>query len=183
MKRVSLVIIAAVLLSACATSPETAFKQFGLSFTCPAGWTVGETEDYGNGCYLSVEKNGFNSSGLVTVTKVDEEYDELTDFLSVYREGLEESPAFSQLQFGKATTVRYGSYQGIAISYSAKALTVAHKGRIVAFSVNGKSVCIIEQGADEDKDKNKAGFKTIEDSFTVGEQLEEDTPLNDNEDE
>ena len=174
MKRISLITIFAVLLSACSTSPETPFSQFGLSFTCPAGWRVSETEDYGNGWYLSVEKSGFNSSGVLTVGKVDEEYEELTEFLSVYKEGLEESPVFSQLKFEKVTKVRYGNYQGIATCYTAKVLTIAHEGRIVAFSANGKTVCIIEQEATEDKNKNKAGFKTIEDSFSISEQSDSD---------
>ncbi|MDR0844319.1 MAG: nitroreductase family protein [Tannerella sp.] len=168
------IIFSAVLLTTCSRPQETPFNQFGLSFTCPAGWKVSDTEDYGNGCYLFVEKTGINTSGVLTVGMVEVEYDELTEYLSVYRELLESQPMFSQLKFEKVTEGSYGNYQGIVTRYTANVLTLAHEGRIAVFSANGKTICIIEQEATEDKNKNKTEFKTIEDSFSVGKQLDSD---------
>ena len=45
-------------------SEEKKFKKQGVSFTIPAGWKSVDEEDFGDGYSLSIEKEGFESSGM-----------------------------------------------------------------------------------------------------------------------
>jgi len=43
---------------------------------CPEGWYISEEEEFEEGAfYLSVEKDGFDSSGIITITRFDDYID------------------------------------------------------------------------------------------------------------
>ena len=76
------------ILTGCQESPETKFEKNGISFTCPTGWKITEEENLDNqGYYLSIEKDGFNSSGLLTVSWVNDSLD-LNEWLEALMDGL-----------------------------------------------------------------------------------------------
>lgn len=76
------------ILTGCQESPETKFEKNGISFTCPTGWKITEEENLDNqGYYLSIEKDGFNSSGLLTVSWVNDILD-LNEWLEALMDGL-----------------------------------------------------------------------------------------------
>jgi hypothetical protein len=141
-------------------------KYYGVSFICPTGWEVSSKEDEGDYQIITVEKKGFNSSGIVTITLLDEEY-ELKDLIQIYRNSIEEQSIYSNLKFYKQTGGTYGQYKGLVCKYTASVLYLPHKGSIYVFNTKGKSVCIIQQEAIEDSVMNKSGFEKLAESLTV----------------
>jgi hypothetical protein len=161
------------LLAACSNTPEKPVSKFGISFTCPAGWAVDESEDDAEdvGYYISVEKKGFGASGLFTVVIINAEED-LAENLEHYQEILDSQALYADLKFQPITEDPYGKYQGIHSSYTTNVMTVPHEGHIYVFSDNGKTVCIVEQEATEDKAKNAPGFKTLKETFIINDGFE-----------
>lgn len=155
-----------LILLACSGSKETPADVYDLSFTCPAGWTVSEQEDYGDSKYLSIEKKGFTSSGIVMITYANEEF-ELTDYLDIHKESYKEQKIFSNIAFNKVKDAPYGQYEGITTDYKVSVMSVAHVGRMYVFHANGKTICVTEQEAVEDSTKNKAGFNKIRETFSA----------------
>ena len=155
-----------IALSCTATSKETPAEVYDASFTCPAGWTVSEQEDYGDSKYLSIEKSGLNSSGLIMVTYSDEHI-ELTDYLDIYRESFSNQTLLSNIQFEKEKEATYGQHKGLVCEYTFSIMSVEHEGRLYVFHSNGKSVCVTEQEAIEDKAENKAGFEKVKETLTI----------------
>lgn len=154
-----------ILMCACGQTKETTFDQYGISFTCPAGWEVTEAEDYGPTQYISVEKNGFNASSVVTIATSDEEY-ELEEYLKVFQGSFKEQDVYKNLRLQPAKAEAYGKHQGISSSYTADVLTLPHEGKMYVFRTGRQIVCIVEQSAKEDRKVSQAGFETIRDSFS-----------------
>ena len=156
------------LLTACQPSPEVKFDKMGVRFTCPEGWKITEEEDMGEeGYYLSVEKNGFDASAIMSITWVDEEIN-LADFLLEFQESLKENTiyAHSGLSFEAQIETTFNKRFALASKYSARVLGIAHQGTIYCFKGGGaRTFAILKQEAIEDRQKNKAGFDTIVESF------------------
>jgi len=155
-----------LILLACSGSKETPAEVYDLSFTCPAGWTVSEQEDYGDSKYMSIEKEGFSSSGIVMITYANEEF-ELTDYLDIHKESYKEQKIFSNIKFNLVKDSSYGQYDGILAEYRVSVMSVAHVGRMYVFHAKGKTICVTEQEAVEDSAKNKTGFEKIRETFLV----------------
>lgn len=153
-----------VLLLSCSSSKETPTEIYDLSFTCPAGWSISEQEDYGSSKYISIEKSGISSSGIAMITYADEDV-ELVDFLDIYKESLAGQKVLSDIKFKEAKETSYGQYAGLVCEYTVSILSVAHEGRLYVFHANGKTACITEQEATEDKAKNKDGFEKIKETL------------------
>ena len=73
-----------VICFSCAEQKDTHADIYGISFICPSGWKVTETEDYENAWYISIEKNGVSSSGLVAISFTEEDY-ELDEYLQLFK--------------------------------------------------------------------------------------------------
>lgn len=148
------------------TSPEKPFSQFGVSFTCPSGWEIDEASEMAPGYYISIEKTGMNSSGIVSIMIAEEEID-LNVYLSAFQEGISSQSLYSQLNMSETVEGKCGEYPGICAHYTASIMKLPHEGRMYAFSTNGKTIYVLEQEATEDKKENAAGFKTIRESLTI----------------
>lgn len=169
MKNIFLFISVALLSISCKESPEKQFKKDGISFTCPSGWKVTDQEKIDNqGYYLSIEKDGFNSSGLLTMTWLYNEID-LNDWMDIFKDELKNNSIYknSSLQFGEQTEGSYHDKKTILLSFTATILNVKHEGEIHVFEDKGYSFGFIKQEAIEDKMKNKNGFDSIEQSFKI----------------
>jgi hypothetical protein len=167
MRKFSIVLsLFALILCACTETRDTPAEYYGVSFICPAGWTVSETEDYGDSQYICVEKKGFSSSGIVTITSQNEEY-ELEEYLQIQINALKEQAVFSNLKFQSPTECVFGKYSGIGCKYTASVMRLLHSGSIQIFNANGKTVCVVLQEAIEDAKANKYGFEKIRESLTI----------------
>ncbi len=151
----------------CTESPEKKFSKNGISFTCPKGWIITEEEDYNNeGYYLSLEKEGITSSGLLTVTWINDSLD-LYSYLEVFQTELKNNVIYkhTDLSFDPSIPGIFNSDTTLSTTYGVSILGVGHRGIIHAFYGKGKTIAILKQEALEDIKSNKIGFSKIEESF------------------
>lgn len=163
MKKNIILCLIAITLS-CSGSKETPAYVYDLSFTCPAGWNVTEKNDYGDSKYISIEKNGLSESGLVMITYTDEEF-ELPEYMEIYRDLFKEQKVMSGIVFDEIKMDYYGQYEGLVCDYTVSIMSIPHEGRFYTFYANGKTVCVTEQEAVEDKVTNKDGFEKIKETL------------------
>jgi hypothetical protein len=148
---------------------KSKFQKNGVSLTCPHGWKITDEENFDDeGYYLSIEKNGFNSSGLITISWYYEIL-ELENVMNVALEELRNSFIHknSNLKLGDLHENKYNCIDTAAVKFNMSIIGLKHQGTIHVFHKEGKTFCINKQEAIEDKEKNKEGFKIIEQSFVV----------------
>jgi hypothetical protein len=147
---------------------EEKFDKAGISFTIPAEWKITDEEDLeGQGYYLACEKEGANSSGLVTVTTLNGKKD-LEETATGYAEGLKENFTAKNAP-PKMSAAKTASFNGIPcqqIDYSMTLISIPHEGRIYSFYCGNKTVTVLVQEAVEDKNVNKPGIEKIISSFS-----------------
>jgi len=145
------------------------FQKNGVSLTCPKGWKVTDEENFDDeGFYITIEKNGFNSSGLITITWYYEII-ELDQVMDVAMEELQKSFIHknSNLKFGELIENKFNFINTSFVNFNMSTIGLKHQGEIHVFHKEGKTFCINKQEAIEDKGKNSEGFKIIENSFVV----------------
>ena len=157
-----------------APSPDQQFAKKGVSFTSPAGWKISEEEEYEeseesySGYYLSVEKEGFDDSGIVIISWIDVEID-LDDWQAICTEEISSNIIYrnTNLKFGptKAGEINGIPTQSVQASFSL--LGLDHEATMHFFHANGKTFDVMIQQATEDDEKNKEGFATLLESFKV----------------
>jgi hypothetical protein len=153
----------------CKDSPEKKHAKDGVTFIFPKGWKISEDNKLENGAHLlTVEKDGFSSSGLLNITWVNGEV-ETGAWLDSYKKKLSGNVIYkkAKLKFGSMRRGRFGSFETEAVGFELKLLGIKHKGALQAFVAKNKSSAILKQQAFQDTAENRAGFKTIEASFAV----------------
>lgn len=155
-------------LFSCTEVPETKFEKDGISLTCPKGWKITEEENIDEGYYLSIEKAGFGSSGLVTIIWINNRLD-LSEWLNIYKDELSNNIVYknSNLMFGENHKNEFNKVSSVAVEFTASIIGSKHEGIIQAFYGKDKTICVLKQEAIEDKSKNKNGFEMIEQSFKI----------------
>lgn len=160
-------------ISACKPSPEIKYERDGVSFISPLGWEISDEQDfYGLGHYLVVEKDGWGSSGMLTMTWLTGE-SELDSYLDDLKSELKDNIIYrkSNLDFGEHYESRFNSLKTRAVDYTVSILGIDHIGVIHVFNKAGRSFFLMRQEATEDIPTNKIGFQKLEDSFKVLEQI------------
>jgi hypothetical protein len=165
MKKLILISLLFVL-GACHTSIETHFNKYNVSVTGPKGWKVTEEDLEGEGYSVSIEKEGFSSSGLVTITwinvlVVEEEFIDL--FIEEFKESI--FIKIDENDFTPPYDSKYNNYNCKTVDYSFSLMGIKHQGKIHSFQTAKKTFIILLQEANEDHDKNLSGFRTIETSL------------------
>lgn len=169
MKNILFTVLIFIVLTGCVESSETKFEKDGVTFTCPAGWKIVDEEAMDNkGYFISIEKDGFSSSGLFTMTYFYDSLD-LPNFIEVYKDGFTEQFIYknSNLSFEAPVRDEFNKYSSISSKYTVSILNVEHQGLIHVLHGNNKTIALIIQEAVEDKDNNRLGFDSIEQSFTL----------------
>jgi hypothetical protein len=162
MKRLLLILPVVMLLSFAAPGGGR-FDKGGVSFTIPDGWKITEEENIeGKGYYLSCEKEGENSSGLVTVTWVNDSMD-LESTAESYGEEIKKNYILKQADpsFKPLLLTSFNGMAATKIDYAVTLMNVPHEGHIYSFYGNGKTITVLIQEAVEDKAVNKAGIQEI----------------------
>lgn len=150
-------------------TPEFKFEKEGVSFTCPAGWNISEEENIDDmGYYLSVEKDGFNSSGLVSITWVSDSL-VLQDYIELYKDELRNNIIYknSNLNFQPSKISEFNTISSNSAQFEVSILGLKHEGEIITFYGPNKTFVIFRQEAIEDRLKNHLGFEIIEKSFVT----------------
>lgn len=140
-----------------------------ISLKCPEGWSITEEDNMdGNGYYLSIEKGGFDSSGVMTVSYI---YNDITpkELVAIYQEDMASNNIYknSSLVFENIFQHEDDNYMVISSRYTLNLIGLDHHGIISAFNYGGRTFGIIKQGAIEDKNENRKGFEAIESSFKI----------------
>jgi hypothetical protein len=162
-KTLLLVLVASFLVAA---KGDSTFNGHGLSFLVPKGWKIKSVKDFGTHHIIDVRKRGFSSSGLAVITVFHEEMDAevvLYEMLSSFGE----VALYKNFTYTEAMVMPYGSHDAVAALFGMTVFTIPHTGILYAFQKNGKTLCIVQQEADEDHEKNAAGFKAIQENFAV----------------
>jgi len=157
-----------VVASGCGSkAPGGNFLRDGVPFTYPSGWSITEQEDLdGAGYYLSVEKAGFDASGLITLTWINGVLDS-RDYLEIIQEEYKNQKLFNGLEFQSARDDSFNGIQSISCDFKFNIFGVKHRGVIYVFVRGENTYSIIKQEAIEDISNNKNGFELIEGSFKV----------------
>ena len=166
MKKVYLILVAICLFLSCTEQKDVDMDIYGISFTCPAGWKITKTLDLETAWLVVIQKKGFSSSGLVTMSFTENDF-ELDELLAFYQEELAQQRTFKNIAFQPVEAAYYGKYQGISSSFTVSVLGLEHQGKIYVFEENGITMSIVHQEAVEDYKKNLSGFEIIKNSLTL----------------
>ncbi len=161
--------VCALTMAGCGAAPDKTYDRNGIAFSYPADWRVTEEEDYGDGgYYLCVEKNGFDSSGLVMITCLDREYSSPEVYTDALLENLREKPQFEDIVVTPAVAGTYGNYPAQVVTYTMSVMGIMpHTGSVWLFETEDVFVAVVEQQADKDNVENAKGFGTIEGTLTI----------------
>ncbi len=157
------------MLTSCQESPEFKFEKNGVSFTSPSGWAITEEESFEDGSYyLSIEKDGFDSSGIITITWVSDSLS-LDDSIEIHKDELKSNIIYknANLTFEPILNNKFNKISSHSSRFKFKLLGLKHEGILHSFHGGNRTYIILKQEAVEDKIKNKLGFKTIEESFII----------------
>jgi hypothetical protein len=166
--KIILISISLIIAFSCGSQkPGGSFLRDGVSFTYPSGWSITEQEDLdGAGYYLSIEKAGFDASGLLTLTWINGILDS-HEYLEIIQEEYENQRLLNDLEFQSARDNNFNGIQSISCDFKFKTLGLEHRGTIYVFVSGENTYSIIKQEAIEDISKNKEGFDLIESTFKV----------------
>ena len=171
MKKITAIAVVLLFCVACSktASPPSNFNKRGVSFSVPAGWRVTDEDLEGGGNYISVEKDGFDSSGLITMMWIPGELD-LEEGDEIHKEELRASPLLknSKPKFSPIQSSDFRGNQAMTATYTMSILGVAHTGQVWSFNKDDYYYLFVKQEADEDHAENKAGFEAVVESIKFG---------------
>ncbi|MDF4204879.1 hypothetical protein PXD56_18060 [Maribacter sp. SA7] len=158
-----------IFLTSCSESKPANFERDGVVMTSPAGWGITDQENIDDqGYYLSIEKDGFDSSGIITMTWLNGEID-LNEWILIYQDELVNNIIYknSNLDFTDPSDDHYNDIDTTSIQFTASILGLGHEGVIHFFHKGDKTFALLKQQAVEDNLVNKPGFDLIEESFRI----------------
>ncbi len=155
------------LLACNSNTPGGKFTKDNITFKYPPGWHITEEDDLdGMGYYISVEKAGFDESGLLTVTWITGSLD-LDEYIIILQEEFENQDLMNDLVFQDIRDNQYNGNPSISCDFSFSTLGIEHKGTIHILSQNDFTYSIVTNQAIEDITKNQDAFNFIESNFIV----------------
>lgn len=170
--RLSLLGLFAFLLLACKSENKENVLEYsadGVSIKYSSDWIL-ESEDYeGEGHYLSLEKKGFESSGLYQLYWLND-HNNIENLLEDQKRDLVDIPTFSGIRFSDNFKTNYGKFEGIASNYKIPLLEI--EGTIISFSHDDKGFVVMKQQDYDTDHVNKKGFEIIENSLQINNKYE-----------
>ncbi|MEQ8811205.1 MAG: hypothetical protein RIE59_19195, partial [Imperialibacter sp.] len=149
MKRRVFMLLSLATLVACSSSPGGKFLVDGISFVYEEGWAVTDQEDFdGQGYYVSLEKDGINSSGLFVLTWLYDSLDQ-DESLEKYKEELKNNIIYrnSDLEFTKPVDDEFSGIPSRSVRFTLGLLGVDHEGVIHVFYGPDFTVFVMKQEA------------------------------------
>jgi len=157
-----------IVLISCNDTPEYKFNNNGVALTSPKGWSIVDEEGFDTGYYLCIEKDGFNSSGVISFSWVNDSLN-IEDYIENYKTEIKNNIVYknSNLVFEPIIKNKFNNIESYSTKFKFSLLNLDHEGIIHSFIKEGKTYIIFKQEAIEDKNKNRLGFKEIEESFRI----------------
>lgn len=147
--------------------PEKRFETNVYGFNIPLDWNITDKEEIDQGIYyVSVEKNGLDSSGLATIVSF-EFLVNLDELIKANFEELKSNQILNNLSFGTIEDSKFNGITARHSRFSFRIMGMNHQGSVYAFNNKNNTVVTLFQEALEDKAENNNGFKTIESSFEM----------------
>lgn len=169
MKNLLILLLIILTCISCQETPEEKFEKNGVSLISPKGWEITDRENLDNqGYYLSIEKDGINSSGIITLSWVNFEL-EIIEWINVHKDEMRNNFIYknSNLVFKDIYENKFNQLNTTSIEFTVSILGIKHQGIIHFFHEKGKTFSLLIQEAIEDKKKNRNGFELIEQSFSI----------------
>lgn len=146
---------------------EKRFESKTFNFNYSEDWNISDSEEIEKGIYyVAVEKNGFDSSGLMTIVSFDELID-LDELIKMNIEQLQNNPVINNSNFDLIKDNNFNRNVSRSSNFNFTTMGIKHIGIIYAFSSETNSVVILKQEAIEDKKENSQGYETIKRSFEI----------------
>ena len=141
----------------------------GVSLISPKGWKISDEHNvYGQGYFLSIVKDGWNSSGVMWLSWFVSELD-LTELINNQKDVIKNNILYknSNLIFGDEIENKFNDLTTISIAFNFSLIGLKHEGIIHVFYEKEKTFILLMQEVVEDKVKNETGFELIERSFKI----------------
>jgi hypothetical protein len=143
------------------------FENNVYSFNIPEDWSLTDSEKIDDGIYyISVEKNGIDSSGLMTIVSFEFLVD-LDELINVNIEELQNNSTLNEFNFDSIHDSKFNNISARSTRYNFKTMGINHVGLVYALSSKNNTVVILLQEALEDKKENSNGFDSMEGSFKI----------------
>lgn len=145
------------------------YRRDGISFEIPEGWSITKEKPTSNGALiLSIEKDGFDSSGYVSIVWFDEIID-LDNWKDKYLESFKNNEQLKNttIQFSEYTKDRYSQFEAKKINYSFFVVGFKTVGEIYLFYQSGKSISVIQQFIEDEQHLVEPGLQVIEHSLSI----------------
>ena len=166
-KSVVFVLLFAVVSSCGEQEPGGKFRKEGVSFIYPSGWSITKQKEInGSGYLLSIQKAGFQASGLVTLTWVNKVIDERV-YVGLLQKEYVNQKVLKNIKFQPTRERSFNGIKSVSCGFNFNVLGVKHRGEIFVFVKGEKTYSIIKQEALKDISTNKEGFERIESTFKV----------------
>lgn len=167
----NLLILLLILIScySCKETPDEKFEKDGVFLISPKGWEITDRENIDDqGYYLSIEKDGLNSSGLIIISWLNTEL-ELSEWINIHKDELKNNIIYknSNLVFGDLEENKFNNLNTTSINFTMSLLGIEHQGVFHFFNEKEKTFSLLIQEAKGDKNKNRIGFDLIEKSFKI----------------
>ena len=146
---------------------QKSFENNFLKFSYPEDWIITDDEEMDEGIhYISIEKKGYNSSGIITITSY-EGLISLDDLITINIEQLEQNLGFANFKQNAIVESKFNTNQSRSSNFEFVTLGLSFEGTVYAFQGINNSYVLLKEGALEDVKKNSNGFKMIEESLEI----------------
>lgn len=138
------------------------FSLKGISFKYPDNWEITDNSEIENGIghNIMLEKIGINKNGVVTISWFIKELD-LGNCLEIMKNSIKETKIYREAAFSENQTVMINSKLALKSTFNYSVLNINWTGEVYCFTLNGKTIVVLIQGADEVKNLNKDDFDVI----------------------
>ena len=151
----------------CGSQPDESFVKDGVSFTHPSDWSIKDQNDLDNGgFYMSVKKEGYIASGILTLTRINGTLDP-NRYLEITQEQYKTQKVLNDLEFQSVQDYDFNGIPAISCDFKFDIEGLEHTGVVYVFKSGDSTYSIIRQEAIDDISKNKQGFDLIESTFKV----------------
>lgn len=167
--RILLLLTIALITTSFAPKGPSVYKNDFIQFTIPKKWKI-EVEKVEHWTQINCEKKGATNSGLV-IFLVSKNKEDLKGLIDLQRASMKKvyGKMGAKCKLSPTTTEMNGKNKTYRYDYTMSLLGIAHSGSFTALHSCNGTISYNIQGADEDRSKNEAGFKTIIESLSCVE--------------
>jgi len=143
---------------------EKIYNKNGIRFTIPKGWKITNENVYSNTFDLSCGKSGLFSSGLVSISYVNDSIDSNENLIQYIKEMNLLSFAL-KAKFTEPADKLFNKYESRFARLNSKPIVAAQNEEIYCFLAFDKSFTIIIHQAKKDSISNQLAIEKIINSF------------------